>query len=209
MNILVIAPHPDDEAIGCGGTILLHKERSDNVAVVFLTSGELGLKNLPKEEVWSIREGEAEEASGILGIDSIDFLRQPDWFLGDNIAQAAGALQPVIVREKPDRIYLPHPREWHPDHAASLPISLQATALSGQRMPELFGYEIWTPLGEYDHVEDTGNVIDRKLDAVRCYRSQLQGFRYDRAVLGLNQYRGALAARCDYAEVFASLAPGP
>ena len=207
MKILVIAPHPDDEAIGCGGTIALHAERNDHLSVVFLTSGELGLRDLPKEQAWSIRESEAAQAAAVLGIDSISFLRQPDWFLGEHIEQAASLLEPVISSEQPGRIYLPHTREWHPDHAASLPITRRAVELSGREMPELLAYEVWTPLGEYDHVEDTSGVIDRKLEAVRCYRSQLVGFRYDRAVLGLNQYRGALAARCDYAEVFAWIYP--
>jgi hypothetical protein len=50
--------------------------------------------------------------------------------------------------------------------------------------------------------EDISPFMRRKLAAVRCYHSQLQYFRYDRAVRGLNQYRGCLAARCQYAEVF-------
>jgi LmbE family N-acetylglucosaminyl deacetylase len=51
-------------------------------------------------------------------------------------------------------------------------------------------------------VEDVSAVMGRKMRAVRCYRSQIGHFRYDRAVRGLNQYRGALAARRRYAEVF-------
>jgi hypothetical protein len=50
--------------------------------------------------------------------------------------------------------------------------------------------------------EDISRFMRRKLRAVRCYQSQLEEFRYDRAVRGLNQYRGCLAARCRYAEVF-------
>src|SRR5262252_5885989 len=45
-NILVIAPHPDDECIGCGGAICLHAAKGDRVVIVFITSGEKGLKNL-------------------------------------------------------------------------------------------------------------------------------------------------------------------
>jgi hypothetical protein len=51
-------------------------------------------------------------------------------------------------------------------------------------------------------VEDVTDVMARKLRAVRCYASQLGHFGYDRAVRGLNAYRGALAARTRYAEVF-------
>ena len=60
LDILFIAPHPDDEAIGCGGTIGLHVDRGDRVLTVFLTSGELGLKRLPREEPWRERETEAQ-----------------------------------------------------------------------------------------------------------------------------------------------------
>ena len=66
MSILIIAPHPDDESIGCGGTICLHSDRGERTVAVFLTSGELGLEHLPREEAWRVREGEAEAAAEIL-----------------------------------------------------------------------------------------------------------------------------------------------
>src|SRR5687768_14683383 len=109
MNVLVIAPHPDDEAIGCGGTICLHAQRGDRVMTVFLTSGELGLKELAREEAWRTREKEALKAAKLLGLADVAFLRQPDWFLSDHVDQAACALGPILSREQPQIVYLPHP----------------------------------------------------------------------------------------------------
>ena len=82
MNIMVIAPHPDDEAVGCGGTIRLHAERGDRVTAVFLTSGELGLPHLPPETACRIREDEAAVAAEVLGIAALSFLRWPDSHVG-------------------------------------------------------------------------------------------------------------------------------
>ena len=85
------------------------------------------------------------------------------------------------------------------------------TTTMRRRRPRCFlgltKYEVWTPLTRYDHVVDVTDVWGEKLAAVRAYRSQLASFNYDRAVTGLNQYRGALAAHCDYAEVFCTLDP--
>jgi LmbE family N-acetylglucosaminyl deacetylase len=77
MNILVIAPHPDDETIGCGGTLCLHAYNGDRVTAVFLTSGELGLKKLRREQAWKIREHEARRAAKILGLADLFFCVSP------------------------------------------------------------------------------------------------------------------------------------
>jgi LmbE family N-acetylglucosaminyl deacetylase len=204
VNVLVIAPHPDDEAIGCGGTIALHADHGDRVAAVFLTSGELGLAHLPPAEAWRVREAEAARAAAVLGIAATTFLRQPDWYLGDGVFAAAEALAQVLDRHAPDVIYLPHPHEWHPDHQAALPVLRAALANHAGAPPALWAYEIWTPFQVFDRAEDITATMGRKLRAIRSYASQLAGFRYDRAARGLNQYRGALAARCRFAEVFES-----
>lgn len=205
MNVLVIAPHPDDESIGCGGTVCLHTEtRGDRVAVVFLTSGELGLERLARDQAWRIREGEAEEAARVLGISSLAFLRQPDWYMCDHIEAAAAALSPVLERETPDLIYLPHAQEWHPDHRAALPIVRVALRHSQCADAKITTYEIWTPMAAHDHVEDITPVLRRKVRAICCHRSQVAQLRYDRAARGLAMYRGAVAGGCRYAEVFQS-----
>jgi len=207
MTVLAIAPHPDDESIGCGGTLHLHSKRGDRVVVVFLTSGELGLKHLPRAEAWRIREREARQAVKILGLAANPiFLRRPDWCVGDDVKGAALALRPVLKRESPELILLPHPAEWHPDHKAALPVVRAALKGGRSRHPVLRGYEVWTPLLEYDHVENISSVMSHKLRALRAHKSQLKGkFDYVRALTGLNQFRGALAGNCHYAEVFQTL----
>ena len=205
MNVLVIAPHPDDESIGCGGALCKHADAGHRTVAVYLTSGELGLKRLAREEAWRIREREAQRAARILRILEVKFLRGPDWSVADKRKQLSKEVSVIVERELPDLIYLPHPGEWHPDHKAALPILRLALAKSGCKPPALRGYEVWTPLTEYDHVEDISRVFPRKLSALRAHRSQLAEFDYVRAVRGLNGFRGALAGKCRFAEVFQTL----
>jgi LmbE family N-acetylglucosaminyl deacetylase len=211
MRVLVIAPHPDDEAIGCGGTVLLHGlDRGDRVACVFLTSGELGLRHLAPEEAWRIREAEAEQAAGILGIQRLEFLRQPDWYLSEHVEAAATALGPILDREAPEIVYLPHQREGHPDHRAALPILRRALdAGGGHALPTLLTYEVWTPLSEHYHVENITPHMRRKLAAIRAHRSQVSQLAYDRAICGLNAYRGVVAGGCRFAEIFQTVTLEP
>ena len=210
MRVLVIAPHPDDEAIGCGGTILLHAlDRGDRVACVFLTSGELGLPKLAPQEAWQIREAEAEQAAGILAIQKLEFLRQPDWYLGEHVEAAAAALSPIIEQEAPEIVYLPHEREWHPDHRAALPILRQALQARECDLPTLLTYEVWTPLPDHYHVENITPHMRRKLSAIRAHRSQVSQLAYDRAICGLNTYRGVVAGGCRFAEIFQTVTVEP
>ena len=206
MNILVIAPHPDDEVIGCGGAIRLRVEQGDRVSAVFLTSGELGLKHMPRQKAWKIRESEAKKAAKILGLAKLYFLRQPDWMLGDHSKSTAKALRRPLEETRPDIIYLPHQNDDHPDHQAALPILRAALRHSRALKPHILAYEIWTPLTTHDVTVDISNVMASKLRALKAHRSQLGEFDYVRAVTGLNQFRGALAGKCRFAEVFQLLA---
>ena len=130
--------------------------------------------------------------------------------MNENVPRAAVALAPVLKREKPQLIYLPHPGEWHPDHRAALRIVRRAVARGKSGAPALRAYEVWTPLAEFGPVEDISAVMPRKLRALRAHRSQLKEFDYASAVRGLNQFRGALAGKCRFAEVFQTfvLSPG-
>jgi LmbE family N-acetylglucosaminyl deacetylase len=202
MNVLVIAPHPDDESIGCGGSICRHADAGDHVAAVFLTSGELGLKKLSREAAWQIREAEAHTAAKILGIIATHFLRQPDWTLVDSLDAAAAALAPILSSERPELIYFPHAAEWHPDHKVAGVVLRRALSAAGIALPELRTYEVWTPLPQYEVVVDITAVMPRKLQAIRAHASQFHEIDYARAAEGLNAYRGAIASRTAFAEVF-------
>src|SRR5437588_443532 len=149
MKILVIAPHPDDEGIGCGGTLCCHAERGDQIAVIFLTSGEVGLKHLPRDEAWTIREAEARRAAAILKLGELFFLRCSDWTLGQEIPKAADLMRPLLHEHWPELIYLPHPGDAHPDHQAALPILRAALINCDRPAPALRLYEVWTPLPGY------------------------------------------------------------
>jgi len=204
-RVLILAPHPDDEVLGCGGAALRHVADGDRVTAVFLTSGELGLKQLPRETAWQVREREAQGAARVLGLAGVEFLRGPDWDLAGATARLAPLLRPLLQRELPDLIYLPHPQDGHPDHQATLPLLRRAWARSQLATPELRAYEVWTPLLEFDQLIDVTALMPQKLRALRAHQSQLVEFDYVRAIKGLNQYRGVLAARCAYAEVFKTL----
>jgi LmbE family N-acetylglucosaminyl deacetylase len=205
MSVLVIAPHPDDEVIGCGGAIRSRIQSGARVTAVFLTSGELGLKHLARDKARRIREREAGQAAAVLGLAELHFLRQPDWILAVHATAAARALQPVLESTRPKVVYLPHPSDGHPDHQASLAILGAALRRCRNLKPELLGYEIWTPLTAHDVVVDITKAMPRKLRALRAHRSQLREFDYVKAMTGLNQFRGALAGKCRFAEVFQTL----
>jgi LmbE family N-acetylglucosaminyl deacetylase len=205
--VLVVAPHPDDESLGCGGTICTHVARGDRVAVAFLTSGECALDSHPQDTARRIREREAAKAAEVLGVAGHHFLRIPDSRLDAATDEAGAALHELFVAERPELVYVPHEGEGHRDHAAALAAVRAAVSRPGTATPSLLAYEIWTPLAHFDRVVDIGEHIATKLQAVRKYRSQIRGWRYDLAIKGLNAYRGVMFGRCAFAEVFATVSP--
>ena len=205
MNVVVIAPHPDDESLGCGGTLRQYALHGDRVVVIFLTSGEHALKHLPREDAWKVREAEACAAAEVLGLSKLEFMRCPDWFLSQHLNDAAGKLRELLRRESPDAVFVPHEQDAHPDHRVAQQIFRSAAAGLSGCAPSLLDYEIWTPMIRYNHLVDIGPTLRDKVRAVRCYKSQLESFRYDQAVRGLNRFRGALHTQWRHAEAFDNL----
>jgi LmbE family N-acetylglucosaminyl deacetylase len=117
--------------------------------------------------------------------------------VGDHVADIVPLIREHLACST---IYVPHDGESHPDHRAAAAILRRA--LSGSVLCRF--YEVWTPLPSFDVVEDISGVIEDKLKAIRCHASQVADIPYHQAIAGLNQYRGLMAARSAYAEVFRS-----
>ncbi len=201
-SVLVLAAHPDDEAVGCGGTLRRHVLEGDEVSAVFLTSGEAGGHGIDRPG--EVREAEAAEAAQVLGIGELQFWREPDGALRARRALIA-RLAEEIRRRKPSVLYAPHARDDHPDHRAAARLA-SAASLAANRPVELRHFEIWSPIEDIEHLVDISEVIEDKLRAIRAYRSQCAVLRFDDAFEGLARYRGEMHSwpGGPYAEVFAA-----
>jgi N-acetylglucosamine malate deacetylase 1 len=206
-RIMVISPHPDDESIGCGGTISKHVANGDTVHVELLTSGEKGGHGLGENETALMREAEADAAAKILGIAHIEFYRQDDGALSSS-RQLDHMLASRIEKLKPDVVYIPHPQEQHPDHQPVATILRRAIRKAQVAdPPRVLAYEIWTPLQQLDEIVDITQYLETKLKAIAAYGSQCRVMDFVSAARGLARYRGEMHSwpGGEYAEVFADL----
>lgn len=181
--VLVLAPHPDDETIGCGGALARHAERGDQVTVLVATSGEATAGG--SGDVASAREAECGAACADLGLGAPIFLRLPDGRLGEAVDALAAALR------EPARaaavVYAPSLLDPHRDHLAAN----VALARAGSRA-EVYGYEVWAA-APVDVVLDVSAAWPRKETALRRYATALETVDYVRSAAGLAAYRSAVA----------------
>ncbi len=204
-RIVVLAPHMDDEVIGCGGTLARHIVCGSQVTVVFLTDGRGGgaavNSAFTETNMPATRKNEAKLALAELGITQIVFLDAQDGRLGPT-AILVDALRAALVASRPDIVYLPFFLEEHPDHRASS--TLLAAAVSGTGMSfQVHGYEVWTPLFPNCLVR-IDETVEAKRRAIRHYQSQLAEADYLHTALGLNAYRSSalVDGKCRFAEAF-------
>lgn len=188
-SILVIAPHPDDEAIGCGGAIALHRKRGDAVHVVFTTDGGRAPKGHEKTDP-ETRKTEAARSLEILGGATQDFLELEDG-AGQITKNVIKAISAAIETKKPDRIYVPWALDNHRDHKAAFNILEQALKNPAAETT-VWQYEVWTPLVPNRYVP-IASVLAQKEKAIRAHESQMQSHDYATAAIGLSHYRGLQA----------------
>ncbi|MGS0765578.1 PIG-L deacetylase family protein [Syntrophomonas curvata] len=211
-QILVVAPHPDDDIIACGGSIAKHCQNGNQVAIMYITSGDAGGIRYGKDELAAIREAEARQAAALLGINNLFFLRMADGYIEINKENLI-RITTLIRAIKPHMVYIPHDRDGCRDHKETHHLLREACKRAAEPFfPEcgkepwpvetILGYEVWTPIEEVSYAEDISDFIDRKLAAIQQHHSQLEYYRYDEAVKGLNRYRGIMTGKGDYCEAF-------
>jgi LmbE family N-acetylglucosaminyl deacetylase len=172
-TVVVVAPHPDDETIGCGGAILFHKARGDKVVIVQVSGGEAGDPDARlggAAALIATRRCEAKAAAERLGVDEVRPLSFPDGKLAPDAALVS-SLVAEFDRACPAIVYAPSLLECHPDHLAvglAAGRALQQVAL----IVRLLGYEVNHPtLASF--LLDITPWIERKREALACFRSQL------------------------------------
>jgi LmbE family N-acetylglucosaminyl deacetylase len=159
-KVLIVAPHPDDETLGCGGLIALLAQTGSAFYIVFVTNGSASHRNSitwPAARLAARREKEACSALACLGIANAQrlFLRLPDANMpapGAPVWESAVSTVNDILRLfEPDLVLLPWRRDPHCDHRASWLLSQQALEQASMH-PDILEYAIW--LDELGEIED-------------------------------------------------------
>ena len=204
-HVMVIAPHPDDEVIGCGGTICRHVAAGDAVSVIYLTRGESsrGYPWLSPAEKQAKRMQEALDSCAILGVRDTLFLEGADGNLNDRevMANLSREVGNAIASRKPRLIYAPHADDNHADHIAAYHMVLDLCRCASPR-PMVYQYELWSPL-KADFGVDITRQMPAKVKAIKRHELALDAFDYVSTMIGLAAYRsGTILQRKGYAEAF-------
>lgn len=185
-HVLVIFPHPDDEAFGVSGTIASHVQNGTPVTYACLTLGEMGrnMGNPPfcnRETLPYIRKKELQDAANALGITDLRMLGYRDKTVEfENQEKLITHLGSIIDELKPSLIISFYPGySVHPDHDATGAAVVEAVKrLSPQERPKLnlvaFSKNCIDELGEPDIVNNVSSLTAQKVAAIKAHRSQTQ-----------------------------------
>jgi LmbE family N-acetylglucosaminyl deacetylase/GT2 family glycosyltransferase len=191
-RLLVLAPHPDDEVIGCGGLIALHLSDRRPVRVVIATDGAEATGSSGDRGTYIVtREEESRRGLELLGgATEIDFLRFPDRQLDDSVAEK---IREHLLSFRPDLVCVPSPIEIHPDHLALSRafcelIQRDASLFADLAMAQVAFYEVSQPLRPTALVDIT-DVAEAKYRAIAAHESQIAFKDYVSYARGLNAYR--------------------
>ena len=144
-SAVIIAPHPDDETLGCGGTVIRKKHAGADVKIIFMTDGShSNNKVLSVDELTVIRVNEALAATRMLGVEetALFFLGFEDGRLAQMQEAAVARVAAILQQQQPEEIFIPYSHDPHPDHMAAHKI-VMAALQQYQREVVIYEYPIW------------------------------------------------------------------
>ena len=213
-SVIVVSPHPDDETLGCGGTMLRHFDQGDSVYWLIITqmSEELGFS---KEKV-ERRRHEIEDVAAEYGLEQTIHLGFPATRLDDQpMGDLVEAVGEAVVDVEPEIVYAPYRSDIHTDHAVVF--DAVASCSKWFRYPSIQRVLAYETLSETDFSIDPDtdgfrpdvfcNVtgyIDEKIEIMRIYESEMGTHPFPRSeasIRALATLRGA-SAGFEAAEAF-------
>ena len=217
--MVVVAPHPDDEVLGAGGLILRAADAGWNVHVLYMTVAGFSSIASGKQSTTDDRDREISRASTVLGLTRSDVLFRGQKFLRrlDTVPQTEliAFIETGIARTKPSVFVMPAQGHHHQDHRATAAACLAALrpAPAGSRpfVPIILAYShSESGFGSATHLTHTNafvditGVMDRKLEALACYESQLCKPPHPRSLEGVRSLSAASGAYggTEYAEEY-------
>lgn len=199
-SALVLAPHPDDEALACSGTLALLNRAGAATTVVFITNGDR-LYGEPSTVLAEQRKKEAVRASELLGCKEPLFLGFPDGEANSHIDGIVIRLSNIIAKKNPDIVFAPSLLDHHHDHIATATAAMKL--LSSFKTIKLAFYEVYSTV-RFSHLVDITEVAEMKKQVIMNYSISLSGKPevYVHASLGLNAHRSIFTQKTGYYEAF-------
>jgi N-acetylglucosamine malate deacetylase 1 len=212
-KILIIAVHPDDETLGCGGTLLKHKANGDEIHWLICTT--INIAHSYNE----IREKEIEKVTKMYNFNSIHNLRLNTMQVDEySMSELVGKISKVINKIKPTTIYLPFKSDVHSDHRKIFEASYSCTKsfrypfIKKIYMIETLSETEFAPSTKEDSFVpnvfvDISRFIDKKVDILKVFKGEISSHPFPRSeknVRALATLRGATSG-CEYAESFVLL----
>lgn len=141
---LVVAPHHDDETLGCGGTIARKAAAGTDVAVLFLTDGTASHGGIEPAELAETRRLEAAAAVRALGVDEYAVFSGDivDGGLSDHLPEVTDLVRRTLAEVRPTQVFVPHAGDGHADHLAATTAGIEAAASLGPDI-EVLEYPVW------------------------------------------------------------------
>lgn len=176
MKILAIGAHFDDIELGCGGTLLKHSERGDEIYLLVVThSGyESSTKGLKREK--AVARAEGERSARLLGATLICFDKEPITLVATE--KLVLEIEEIVDRLKPDRVYTHRPSDSHADHAAVGFVSTRAC----RKCDEIFLYRsnwyIADNAQDDNYYSDISNYIEQKVELIKLFESEMKTVNY-------------------------------